>query len=178
MEISAENMGQIDKRDWDDLRAYFRYLIQRSDDLFENWAFYRQSPSKKDPNRFLYIPTQRPKLGGSFDNNRRYQTVHIGFGPFDGEIDEVFRFSTVGFETTIQHPVFAEFILGWLILVNKVVMPLSITVSGVDPALRKAALERAGLVRAGLTLPEWLEGPLNSGVDEEIQRPDSMDFRA
>ena len=57
-------------------------------------------------------------------------------------------------------------------------MPLPITVSGVDPALRKAALERAGLVRAGLTLPEWLEGPLNSGADEEIQRPDSMDFRA
>lgn len=57
-------------------------------------------------------------------------------------------------------------------------MPLPITVSGVDPALRKAALERAGLVRAGLTLPEWLEGPLNSGADEVIQRPDSIDFRA
>lgn len=60
MEISAENMGQIDKRDWDDLRAYFRFLIQRSDDLFENWAFYRQSPSKKTPIGFFIFLLSGP----------------------------------------------------------------------------------------------------------------------
>lgn len=178
MDIRVEFSERHSKKDWDDIRAWFRFLIQRNEREFSDLELEAKGIRKSKATWNSVNPANpRVPLASGQKNADPFLVAIRGLGT-GGRVTDTFYLRSGGpSQSHMNTELFTKAMLAWLILIQKIVSPtVRVRLEGIDTKMVSDALVLAGRVRAGLEYPDWMVGTTETTVI--IQKPDSLDFRA